>query len=109
MEENIEKRYYPIGEVAAGLGESQSLIRFWSDKFEGLVKPLRTKKGNRLFSLQDIEALKRIRYLTKDQGLTLEGALKKMRENRDGTDKKREVAERLGKIREELQKIYDNI
>ena len=50
----IEKVYYTIGEVAAMFGENTSLIRFWSNKFEGIIKPHKNKKGNRLFTKDDI-------------------------------------------------------
>lgn len=45
-----EKLYYSIGEVAAILGESTSLVRFWSDTFSDFVRPERNRKGNRRFT-----------------------------------------------------------
>ena len=41
-----EKLYYSIGEVSEILGESTSLVRFWSDSFPEFVRPERNKKGN---------------------------------------------------------------
>ena len=48
-----EKLYYSIGEVAEILGESTSLVRFWSDSFPEFVRPERNKKGNRKFTPAD--------------------------------------------------------
>ena len=60
-----EKLYYSIGEVAEILGESTSLVRFWSDSFPEFVRPQRNKKGNRKFTPADVdhraEAVERLR------------------------------------------------
>ena len=50
-----EKLYYSIGEVAEILGESTSLVRFWSDSFPEFVRPQRNKKGNRKFTPADVK------------------------------------------------------
>mgnify|MGYP002682133468 FL=1 len=50
----MEKMYYSIGEVAQILGESTSLVRFWSTTFSDFIKPVRNKKGNRLFTAEDL-------------------------------------------------------
>ena len=70
----MEKLYYSIGEVAQALEESVSCIRFWTNSFPKQIHPRRTAKGNRQYSEEDIEALRRIKYLIKGQGMTLEGA-----------------------------------
>ena len=67
-----EKLYYSIGEVAEILGESTSLVRFWSDSFPEFVRPERNKKGNRKFTPADVENLRIIHHLVKDQRMTLE-------------------------------------
>ena len=61
----MEKLYYTIGEVASILGESTSLVRFWSNSFEKYIKPHRNAKGNRLYTADDIELLKQVYYLVK--------------------------------------------
>ena len=70
----MEKLYYTISETAEILGESASLVRFWSNSFPKYIKPYRNAKGNRLFTAEDIATLKQIHYLVKTKGLTLEGA-----------------------------------
>ena len=45
----MDKLYYTIGEVSELLGETTSLVRFWSNSFPKYIKPKRNAKGNRLF------------------------------------------------------------
>jgi DNA-binding transcriptional MerR regulator len=58
-----------------------SLIRFWEKEFD-IIKPKKNKKGNRLFTPEDLDNFKIIYNLVKDQGLTLEGAKKYLKENK---------------------------
>jgi DNA-binding transcriptional MerR regulator len=80
-ESDTIKLYYTIGEVALMFDVSTSLIRFWEKDFD-VLKPKKNKKGNRLFTPEDIDNLKIIYNLVKEQGLTLEGAKKYLRENK---------------------------
>jgi DNA-binding transcriptional MerR regulator len=73
--------YYTIGEVSEMFGVNTSLIRFWEKEFD-IIKPKKNKKGNRLFTPEDIDNFKVIYNLVKEQGLTLEGAKKYLKENR---------------------------
>lgn len=104
-----EKLYYKIGEVAEMLSEEVSTIRFWSDTFSDWIKPERNAKANRMFHPQDVENLRLIHYLTRVEGLTLEGVARKMRENRDGLEHKRRIVEKLYGIRSQLSELYENI
>jgi DNA-binding transcriptional MerR regulator len=105
----VQKLYYKIGEVAEMLGEEVSTIRFWSDTFPRYVKPERNAKGNRLFHPEDLENLRLIHYLTRVEGLTLDGVERKMSENREGLDHKRKIVEKLYAIRTQLSDIYESI
>lgn len=104
-----EKLYYSIGEVAEILGESTSLVRFWSDTFSDFVRPERNRKGNRRFTPADVENLKIIHHLVKDQKMTLEGAAARMKVDRNGLDRRTEVVERLRGIKEALLEISKNL
>jgi len=104
-----EKLFYSIGEAAGILGESTSLVRFWSDKFTEYIKPARNNKGNRKFTPKDIGTLKLIHYLVKDRGMTLDGAADRIKNNREGLDRKVMVVEKLKDIKEELLTISRSI
>lgn len=99
------KYLYKISEVAEQLGESVSLVRYWSNEFEQFVKPQRNAKGNRLYTEQDIEMLKQIHRLVKVEGQTLEGAAKTLKGGRKDVLNKIKVMERLTAIREQLVEI----
>ncbi|HEX2974517.1 MAG TPA: MerR family transcriptional regulator, partial [Bacteroidales bacterium] len=49
----VEKLYYSIGEVAEMLEVPVSTIRFWDNEF-AILKPMKNKKGNRLFTQNDL-------------------------------------------------------
>jgi DNA-binding transcriptional MerR regulator len=108
IERKVEKLYYPIGEVAEMLGVPVSTIRFWENEFV-ILKPMKNKKGNRLFTPADIKNLKMIHHLLKDEGMTLSGAKKRLSEKPDETEFKFEINESLQKIKSLLLDLRDNI
>ena len=102
----IEKVFYTIGEVADMMGVNPSQIRYWENNFDE-VNPKKNKKGNRLFTKEDIEDVRLIHYLVKERGLTLKGAQQKLKDNRDETVGNFEIVSRLQEIRQELVEIRD--
>ncbi len=108
-EYHAEKLYYTIGEVAEILGESTSLVRFWSDTFSAFIHPERNSKGNRKFTPSDVENLKMIHYLVKERRMTLEGAAERMRVNKEGINKNIKVIESLNNIKTTLLEISDSL
>lgn len=105
----IEKLYYTIGEVAEILEENTSLVRFWAQKFPEYIKPARNKKGNRLFTVDDVTNFRLIHYLVKERGMTLEGAAKRMKDNKSGVDRRVDVVEILTGIKERLLEVTDSL
>lgn len=101
----MEKMFYSIGEVAEILSESTSLVRFWSNSFPTFIKPERNAKGNRKFTPDDVETFKQIHLLVKGNGMTLEGAAKKLRESRRTVDSRAKAIDSLREIRRELQEV----
>ena len=108
LKTNIEKLFYPIGEVAKMYKVKVSLIRFWEKEFD-ILKPKKNKKGNRMFTKQDMENLDIIFHLVRERGFTLEGAKKKLKENKKDTidtitlvKKLKEIRGFLTDLREEL-------
>jgi DNA-binding transcriptional MerR regulator len=107
-EKKVEKLYYAIGEVSEMLNVPVSTVRFWENEFE-ILKPMKNKKGNRLFTQADLRNLRIIHHLLKEEGMTLEGARKKLSGKWDETDYKFEIGESLQKIKSILLEIRDNI
>ncbi len=79
--QELTKLYYSIGEVAKLLDVNASLLRFWEKEFK-LEVSKKNNKGNRLFSVKEIETLNRIYQLVKEEGYTLEGAKKSLKNNK---------------------------
>lgn len=107
-EPKIEKLYYSIGEVAEMFDVNTSLIRFWEKEFD-ILKPRKNKKGNRLFTKEDLENLHIIYHLVKERGMTLKGAKKKMKENKNDTLNNFEVVKSLDSIKKMLLEIKEDL
>jgi DNA-binding transcriptional MerR regulator len=107
-EKKIEKVYYTIGEVAEMFDVNTSLIRFWEKEFD-VIKPKKNKKGNRLFTKLDIDNFHIIYHLVKERGMTLKGAQKKIKDNKEDTVNNFEVVKTLESIREMLLEIRENL
>ena len=107
-EPKIEKLYYTIGEVAEMFNVNTSLIRFWEKEFD-IIKPHKNKKGNRLFTPQDVENFHLIYHLVKEKGLTLKGAEKKLKDNKEDTVQNFEVIQKLQNIKELLVDLKENM
>ncbi len=99
-----DKRYYSIGEVATAFKVNTSLIRFWEQEFN-VLKPKKNKKGNRLFTNEDVKNLQLIYRLVKEQGFTLEGAKKKLKEKQHKLVSTNEIIVKLEAIKQELINI----
>ncbi|MBU46099.1 MAG: transcriptional regulator [Flavobacteriales bacterium] len=93
-----EKLFYKISEAAEMFSVNISAIRFWEKEFE-ILKPKKNKKGNRLFTPKDIKNLKIIYHLLKERGFTVEGAKKKLKENKTDTINNIEIVSHLKDIR----------
>ncbi|WP_026464591.1 MerR family transcriptional regulator [Adhaeribacter aquaticus] len=107
-EKDIEKQYYSIGEVAAMFEVAPSLIRFWETEFE-VLRPKKSKKGNRLFTPKDIENLRIVYHLVKERGFTIQGAREVLKNKGVQTKDKFEIIQSLEKVREFLIGIKNQI
>lgn len=101
----MDKLLYTMGEVSQTLGENPSAVRYWSNYFEKFIRPQRNAKGNRLFHPEDVETLRQVQYLLKNQGLTLEGARQRLTEDRRSVDKRVKALTSLKAIRAQLEEV----
>ena len=108
IEKKVEKLYYSIGEVAKMFNVNTSLIRFWEKEFD-VIKPKKNKKGNRFFTKKDIDNFHLIYHLVKEKGMTLSGAKKKLKENREDTVENFEIIQSLTSIKKLLLDIKENL
>ncbi len=104
----IEKIYYSIGEVAELFEVNASLIRFWEKEFD-VLKPMKNKKGNRLFTQKDLDNLRIIYHLVKERGFTLQGAKDKLKENKEDVVNKVAAIDSLNRIKGFLLEIKEHM
>ncbi|SMO46734.1 MerR family transcriptional regulator [Solitalea koreensis] len=107
-ERDINKLYYTIGEVAEMFNVNTSLIRFWEKEFD-VLQPKKNKKGNRLFTPEDVENLKIIYFLVKDKGFTLQGAKEHMKNNKNIETDRQKVIDSLVKIKSFLNQLKNEL
>jgi len=105
---STEKLFYKISEVAEIFDINISAVRFWEKEFD-ILKPKKNKKGNRLFTPKDIENIKIIHYLLKERGFTVEGAKKKLKENKLDTIDNVQIISHLKEIRKFLSKLKEEL
>ncbi len=107
-EKKIEKVYYSIGEVAEMFNVRTSLIRYWEKEFDA-IKPHKNKKGNRMFTQEDVDNFHIIYHLVKERGLTLKGAKMKLQENKEDTVNNFQVVKSLKDIKDILLEIKESL
>tara|TARA_B100000287_G_scaffold341415_1_gene327946 strand:+ start:105 stop:440 length:336 start_codon:yes stop_codon:yes gene_type:complete len=103
-----EKLFYKISEVAKMFNVNISAIRFWEKEFD-ILKPKKNKKGNRLFTPKDIKNMQIIHHLLKERGFTIEGAKKKLKENKKDTINNVEIIQHLKGIRSFLVNLREKL
>jgi DNA-binding transcriptional MerR regulator len=105
------KLYYSISEVAELLSVNTSLIRYWEKEFPQL-RPNKIANGERRFTQKDIDLLKQIQALLKDQGFTIDGARKTLKNENSGQylDKRlQEVEKRLQEVEKKLLEMKEQM
>ncbi len=104
-----KKLFYSMGEVSEMFDVNPSLIRHWESKFE-VLKPQKNKKGNRMFTPEDVENLKLIYHLVKERGMTLDGARRALKGGgTPGVARDMELLERLQAIRAQLVEVRNEL
>ena len=97
-----------MGEVAAMFDVNTSLIRFYEKEFD-VLKPKKNKKGNRLFTPEDLENLKIIFHLIRDKGYTLNGAKEHLKNNLSDTKDNQRVIDSLENLKKFLLEVRDQL
>jgi DNA-binding transcriptional MerR regulator len=106
-----KKIYFSIGEVGTMLGVPQHVLRYWEEVFPTLRPPKR-RTGNRAYRQQDIEKLEQIKRLLYDEGYTIKGARKRLREGileSEDAQARKSLRQTLSEVESGLQKIIDMV
>ena len=86
------KLYFRIGEVAKIIGVKPYVLRYWETEFS-VLKPGKSPAQHRLYRRRDVETLLEIKYLLYEEGFTIAGAKKRLK------DGEREEAARVPQVR----------
>ena len=74
-----DKLYYKIGEVAKFTGIKTHVLRYWETEFKA-IRPNKSRSNQRLYRKQDVDLILHLKDLLYNQGFTIAGARKKLRE-----------------------------
>lgn len=107
-EREINKLYYTMGEVTEMFDVNASQVRFYEREFD-ILQPKKNKKGNRLFTQEDIANLKIIFNLVKDKGYTLQGARDYLKANKSEAKENQRVVDSLQKLKSFLLEVRDSL
>jgi DNA-binding transcriptional MerR regulator len=106
-----DKLYFKIGEASRILGVEPYVLRFWETEFE-LLKPSKAPSQHRLYKKKDVELLLEIKRLLYVEGFTIEGARKRLKENKKEERKQLKLAlpdaeyrSALAKVKKDLQAL----
>ena len=80
MTEKSADAFRTISEVADDLDLPQHVLRFWETRFSQ-IRPLKRGGGRRYYRPSDVDLLRGIRHLLYEEGYTIKGAQKILREN----------------------------
>ncbi|MDI1235799.1 MAG: MerR family transcriptional regulator [bacterium] len=104
-----QKLFYRIGELVKLLDIPSSMLRFWEKEFDCLKQLKKNRKGERMYTLKNIEDIKSIIYLVKTKGYTLQGANDFMKKDEDKINKNQQAYNSLNKIKSFLEELKENL
>ena len=102
---NAEKIYYSLRETEQETGVPASTLRFWEKQFDEL-SPRKDGHGNRYYTREDQELIKRIKYIRDELKITrIEAIRKELKGNNKKSDERQAALEILQRVREDLCEI----
>lgn len=106
----MDKPYLSIGEVAAKFSIATDLLRKWERDFPRYLHPKRTAGDSRLYDQKALNQVAVIYRLLRVEGLSVEGARRRLREGNSERDESRqEVIQRLQTLRQQLLCIVEEL
>jgi len=103
-----EKKYYSISEVASHFNVNKSLLRYWEKEFNE-IKPMIKSSGIRKYTSENIEIISVIYSLLKKDGLTIQGAKKRLKSKDVSKEENLSILKKLNKIKEELKTLKNSL
>jgi DNA-binding transcriptional MerR regulator len=103
-----QKLYYSISEVAGWFKVNTSLLRFWENEFD-ILQPRKTRKGDRLFRVEDIKNLQLIYFLLRQRKFSIDGAKNYLKNNKQEADTQAQLVQSLTKFKSFLLELKSNL
>jgi DNA-binding transcriptional MerR regulator len=103
-----QKLYYSISEVASWFKVNTSLLRYWENEFD-VLQPRKTRKGDRLFRVEDIKNLQLIYFLLRQRKFSIDGAKNYLKNNKQEADTQIRLVESLTRFRSFLLEMKANL
>jgi DNA-binding transcriptional MerR regulator len=108
-DETLQKKlYYSISEVAKWFKVNTSLLRYWENEFD-VLQPRKTRKGDRLFRVEDIKNLQLIYFLLRQRKFSIEGAKNYLKNNKAQADMQSQLVQSLTKFKSFLLELKANL
>src|ERR1700688_3884814 len=82
LETSEARNFYRIGEVSRLTDTKPFVLRYWETEFP-MLQPVKSPKGHRLYRREDVDTVLRIKRLLYDEGFTIAGARRHLREEGD--------------------------
>jgi DNA-binding transcriptional MerR regulator len=79
------KNLFRIGEVSRLTATKPFVLRYWETEFP-MLQPVKSPKGHRLYRREDVEMVFVIKRLLYDEGFTIAGARRHLRDHAAGSD-----------------------
>jgi DNA-binding transcriptional MerR regulator len=100
-----DKLYYSLRETETETGVPASTLRYWEKQFDEL-NPRKDGHGNRYYTREDQELIKRIKYIRDELKITrVEAIRKELKENNKRSDERQSALDILLRVKEELCEI----
>ena len=97
-----------ISEVSSEINIPTHVLRFWETKFPN-INPLKRSGNRRYYRPEDVKLIIRIKTLLYDNGYTVKGVQKLLKENDNKNNEKNNIKEKLLSILKDIDNIIKKL
>ena len=97
-----------ISEVSSEINIPAHVLRFWETKFPN-INPLKRSGNRRYYRPEDVKLIIRIKTLLYDNGYTVKGVQKLLKENHNENNEKNNIKEKLSSILKDIDNIIEKL
>ena len=97
-----------ISEVSSEINIPAHVLRFWETKFPN-INPLKRSGNRRYYRPEDVKLIIRIKTLLYDNGYTVKGVQKLLKENNNKNNEQNNIKEKLSSILKDIDNIIKKL